>query len=239
MCSLLPLMLLEYDPGHNWLQDIMWNTNSLLLLELCPAINHQDITIFVSLIKPPILSFSGMHRSKWWVIFIFIWQKNVRAGCLENSNLHVSNISKCFLSLHLLFVPRHHSVSIYGDIKEHDGAVERPLRCQLLQDHSDPQELSREAGLRPVQRQHGDGLGELTVTKHSIHHAAGGHGQCAQCPQQRRDGGDNRSVDNKHSEMGEWGRFRLKGTPKVLTFMKFNTFVCSENLKIFSCALNF
>lgn len=129
---------------------------------------------------------------------------------------HLWNISKDLISLNLL--SRHHSVGIYGDIKEHDGAVERPLRCKLLQDHSDPQELSWAAGLRPVQRKHGDGLGELAVTKHSVHHAAGGHGQCAQCAEQRRDGGDNRSgaTVNEHREAGEGWRVRV--TPLSITF---------------------
>lgn len=99
-----------------------------------------------------------------------------------------------FVFFPFLIPLRRHSVCVYGDIKEYDGAVERPVWGQLLQGHSDPQELPRSPGLRPVQWQYGDGLCFLTVTKHGVHHAAGGHGQRSQCPQQCKDRGDNRSV---------------------------------------------
>ncbi|XP_045907964.1 fibronectin type III domain-containing protein 7 [Micropterus dolomieu] len=45
-----------------------------------------------------------------------------------------------------------------------------------------------------VRWQHRDGLSQFPVAKHSLHHAARSYGQCTQCPQQRRDRGDNRSV---------------------------------------------
>lgn len=36
------------------------------------------------------------------------------------------------LLLLLLISLRHHSNSVHGHVQEHDGAVERPQRCQLL-----------------------------------------------------------------------------------------------------------
>lgn len=89
---------------------------------------------------------------------------------------------------------RHLSVSVRGHIEEHDGAVERPHRCQLLQDHSNAQERPGTTRLRPLRWQRRDGLSQLPVAQHGVHHAARCHGQCAECPQQSRDGGDNRSV---------------------------------------------
>lgn len=89
---------------------------------------------------------------------------------------------------------RHLSVSVRGHIEEHDGAVERPHRCQLLQDHSNAQERPGTTRLRPLRWQRRDGLSQLPVAQHGVHHAARCHGQCTECPQQSRDGGDNRSV---------------------------------------------
>lgn len=41
-------------------------------------------------------------------------------------------MTEAFIAVLLLISLRHHSYSVHGHVQEHDGAVERPQRCQLL-----------------------------------------------------------------------------------------------------------